>query len=339
MPSVQDLIRQLPPLETLVEKYPAQPAPTAGTRGGLPTRTRGLETAENAPDLVALGSRALVKISNQGSKAKLDPGEQRGLEAIVLLEGRPAILIQEGKFFPPPSAWQVLETQRTQIQTVFRSVGRIEVSGHPRLDWVGTGFLVAPGVVMTNRHVAVEFSQQSGGKWKFTSGIKPRIDYVEEFGTSTSAEFALTGVIGIHDKLDLALLRAQITTANGAKPPQPLPIRSSKPKTIQNRKVYTVGYPAWDGRRNDPAEMRKIFGEIFEVKRLQPGEMTGLTGKVFKHDCSTLGGNSGSCVVDLETHQVLGLHFGGRYLEGNTAVALWTLTGDPLLKQAKVNFV
>ena len=100
-----------------------------------------------------------------------------------------------------------------------------------------------------------------------------------------------------------------------------------------------MGYPAWDGRRNDPAEMRKIFGEIFEVKRLQPGEMTGLTGKVFKHDCSTLGGNSGSCVVDLETHQVLGLHFGGRYLEGNTAVALWTLTGDPLLKQAKVNFV
>ena len=61
--------------------------------------------------------------------------------------------------------------------------------------------------------------------------------------------------------------------------------------------------------------------------------------KLFKHDCSTLGGNSGSSVIDLETNQVIGLHFGGRYLQGNSAVALWELTNDRLLKKGKVQFI
>jgi V8-like Glu-specific endopeptidase len=56
------------------------------------------------------------------------------------------------------------------------------------------------------------------------------------------------------------------------------------------------------------------------------------------HDCSKLGGNSGSCVIDLETNQVIGLHFGGRYLGRNSAVALWELRDDRLLKKGRVNF-
>ena len=58
-----------------------------------------------------------------------------------------------------------------------------------------------------------------------------------------------------------------------------------------------------------------------------------------EHDCSTLGGNSGSPVVDLETHQVIGLHFGGRFGVRNYAVPLWMLAGDPLLREGELNFV
>ena len=57
-----------------------------------------------------------------------------------------------------------------------------------------------------------------------------------------------------------------------------------------------------------------------------------------KLDASTLGGNSGSAVIDYDKGLVVGLHFGGRYLEGNNAVPLWKLVDDPLLKKAKVNF-
>jgi endonuclease G, mitochondrial len=38
------------------------------------------------------------------------------------------------------------------------------------------------------------------------------------------------------------------------------------------------------------------------------------------HDCSTLGGNSGSVVLSLDTGQAVGLHFAGRFLEANFAV-------------------
>ena len=87
--------------------------------------------------------------------------------------------------------------------------------------------------------------------------------------------------------------------------------------------------------------MLQIFANVFNVKRLQPGEIRTVFDQrhILEHDCSTLGGNSGSCVVDLETKQVVGLHYGGRYLEGNYAVALWQITDDPLLAKAKVNFV
>jgi endonuclease G len=41
---------------------------------------------------------------------------------------------------------------------------------------------------------------------------------------------------------------------------------------------------------------------------------------VLLHDCSTLGGNSGSVLIDLATGRAIGLHFAGRFLEANYAV-------------------
>jgi hypothetical protein len=193
---------------------------------------------------------------------------------------------------------------------------------------------------MTNRHVAEVFSRiNSRGKWSFISGVTSRIDYVEELGATTSSEFNITEIIGVHSRYDMALFRVEHSSATGQAAPTPLTVASRAPGRLRRRQVYTVGYPAWDGRRNDPVPMRRIFSDIFDVKRLQPGEISRVeVTRLFIHDCSTLGGNSGSCVIDLGTHQVLGLHFGGRYLEGNSAVALFRLTRDSLLRRAGVNF-
>lgn len=298
---------------------------------GEPVRTAVERTADGA-------RRALRKIKRDGTRAQLDPEEIVGVEAIVLLVGRPAILIQEGRFFPPPQVWAKLEQVRDPIQTTIQSVGRIEVRGHPALDWVGTGWLVADDVVITNRHVAKEFTKQSGRTWVFEQNMKGRIDFREEFGGTTgSAEFRLTEVIGVHDDLDLALFRA--TKRSGSKSlPAPLKLAPTTAKPKKGQEVYVVGFPASDSRRNDPDEMRRIFDNIYNVKRLQPGKLTGVSGSEFKHDCSTLGGNSGSCVVDLESHRVIGLHFSGRYLEANKAVALWKLGNDRLIKKAGIAF-
>jgi V8-like Glu-specific endopeptidase len=293
---------------------------------------------------VEAGLRAAEKVRVEGLDAELSEAEQFGLEAIVLLEGRPALLIQNGAFFPPPPAWRdILEPERTTIEGNFTSVGRIELTGHPSYAWVGTGFLVARDVIMTNRHVAKVFCRMERyRKWGFEPGMSASIDYVEEFGSVDTAEFALTRVIGVHDVYDLALFKAErVSSSTGAKAPEPLTIAAQGPSPAKDRTVYVVGYPAWDGRRNDPEPMRKIFSNIFDVKRMQPGKTitdVNIQNNTFRHDCSTLGGNSGSCVIDLETNQVLGLHFGGKYLQGNHAVALWQLVSDPLLKRGKVQF-
>lgn len=346
------LTRLLPNLDTLAEdletpeRIVAQAMPPEANKDVALFAATTAIPAPNDPfgearrQVLEHGRRAVEKLRQQDDP-DLSEEELFGLEAIVLLQGRPAILIQEGHFFPPPNEWQILEQMRGVVEKTCHSVGRIEVTGHPSLEWIGTGFLVGEDVIMTNRHVAQEFAHLGQRrKWGFEPGMAARIDFVEELGGANSLEYAITEIVGIHETFDLALLRLEPKANEGAFTPEPMTIASKAPTKGVGHKVYAVGYPAWDGRRNDPVEMVRIFSNIFNVKRLSPGEIMRIIAEqsLFRHDCSTLGGNSGSCVVDLETNQVIGLHFGGRYLVGNQAVALWQLTGDRLLKKAKVNF-
>jgi hypothetical protein len=348
-------LRQLPDLDDL-ERY-LERAPETITRSTFADQEQipkaptvlgfdeGLETTlsiqQQASQLVESCKQAVHKIRHDGVNADLDPHEAAGLEAIVSLIGRPAILIQNGQFFPPPPGWERLEDFREGIERTFRSVGRIEVSGHPAYDWVGTGFLVTDDVVMTNRHVAKEFCRrQSTGEWVFEPGMEARIDFVEDLNAFRPAEFVFTEVIGVHDTVDMALLRVEPRAVQGVSLPDPLPISSQPPVMGPDRYAYIVGYPAWDGRRNDPEEVRRIFTGIYGIKRLQPGKILDIfeDRNELTHDCSTLGGNSGSCLVDLDTNLVIGLHYSGRYLQANHAVTLWTMRDDPLLQKAGVPF-
>ncbi|MER7466078.1 serine protease [Streptomyces sp. NPDC097981] len=292
--------------------------------------------------VLTAGVSGLEKLA-AGRADEVDDDEYFGVEAIVLLEGRPALLIQGQDFPSQQGDWAVLDGQRAGIRNSIARVGRVEVTGHASLDWLGTAFLVGPDVVMTNRHVAAEFATGYGAGWTFRAGMGARLDLAEELAAvpgDSSLEFAVTEVVGIHPDVDMALLR--VDTADGGRAPTtPLAVAADPPADVPGRPVYVIGYPAEDGRRNEPEAMRRIFMDVYNVKRLQPGTTTGLVpGELtVKHDCSTLGGNSGSPVLDLTDHRVLGLHYGGRYGFGNYAVPLWELVDDPLLRRAQVNWV
>ncbi|MGW6564162.1 trypsin-like serine peptidase [Streptomyces sp. NPDC054975] len=318
-----------------VEELPSDQAPAGQiSRFAQEERARVLEA----------GVAGLEKLAAHRAD-EIDEDEYFGVEAIVLLEGRPAILVQGQDFAAQDGDWSVLEAGRAAIRESIARVGRVEVTGHPSLDWVGTAFLVGPRTVMTNRHVAVEFSRAEEAGWSFQQGMSARVDPGEELATAPVGAAAgpppyeVTEVIGIHPDVDMALLR--IAPSDGGALPTPLAVAADAPADVPGRPVYVVGYPAWDGRRNEPESMRRIFMDVYNVKRLQPGTATEFApgGLVMKHDCSTLGGNSGSPVFDLTDHRVLGLHFGGRYRLGNFAVPLWELIDDPLLAQAEVNWV
>lgn len=255
--------------------------------------------------------------------------ENNGTEAIILRFGRPSLLVQRDTFDVPASdTWKArLDPTRAKLETAIRSIGRVEV---PTLGvpYVGTAWIIAPGIAVTNRHVADVFAVR-GANDEFAFRMTPEgqpyvadLDFHEEAGTETPFEVDLDRILFMAEDRqgapDVALVGVK---PRGRRPlPLPLPLFEGAPRVGQV--VAAIGYPAADPR-NDASDEARIFGNVFNVKRLAPGEVTGLLGggAVFTHDCTTLGGNSGSAIVDVETGAVLGLHFAGIYLRNNYALA------------------
>jgi endonuclease G len=122
-------------------------------------------------------------------------------------------------------------------------------------------------------------------------------------------------------------------------------LSAEPPPDLKDREIAVIGYPAFDPR--NPAEVQDdLFDSVFRIKRLQPGLLEtpadaasfGKMVRALGHDASTLGGNSGSCAIELGTGKVLGLHFGGVYRERNQAVPAAELGADPRMHDAGVTF-
>jgi endonuclease G len=145
----------------------------------------------------------------------------------------------------------------------------------------------------------------------------------------------------IHPYWDMALIRvAGLPAAH-----RPLKLSVRTPEDLVERDVVAVGYPGRD-TRNDLDVQDRIFRRTYDVKRLQPGQARQRARvKSFEnvvdamtHDSSTLGGNSGSAIIDVETGEVVGLHFAGVYLRANYAVPAYELARDARVVGAGVNF-
>src|SRR6266542_782168 len=103
--------------------------------------------------LLEAGGTALEKVM-ASAMPDLSAEEALGLECVLLLYGRPAVLVgPEGRLASVPPFWNLLEDQREEIELAQRGVGRIELFGHPEYDWAGTGFLVGENVLLTTRRI------------------------------------------------------------------------------------------------------------------------------------------------------------------------------------------
>jgi endonuclease G len=178
-------------------------------------------------------------------------------------------------------------------------------------------------VIVTNRHVASEFARQSGTEFVFRQGLsgKPMtasIDLLEEVGRTDEWNFTIEKVLHIEDAdgPDLAFCRVVHTRGDQAPPPI-----SFSHAAQADELIAVIGYPARDSRVPEQALMDQIFGDVYDKKRLSPGQVTGTKADVLTHDCSTLGGNSGSVMLSLSSGGAVGLHYGGRFLEDNFAVS------------------
>ena len=254
-------------------------------------------------------------------------------ETIVLRTGRPvlAVVNDEARLVfddVDSEVWRArLVAARELLGRAIPAAGRIEVENHD-LDWLGTGWLVADDIVVTNRHVAGEFGRRRGEGFVFRQGLlgpmAARVDFREEIeGGAAAREFKLSKILHIEneDGPDVAFLRVD----PGERDPRAAPIPLSTKAVRATQQVAVIGYPARDSRIPEQDLMSRIFGDVFDKKRLAPGQVKGLQDGLVLHDCSTLGGNSGSVVLDLETGEAVALHFAGRFLEANFAVPAQTV--------------
>ena len=137
------------------------------------------------------------------------------------------------------------------------------------------------------------------------------------------AGYRVRNIIGVHDNYDLALLEVE-PPQNSPGAPMPLAVAAQWPTRIEGRQVYLVGYPVRDARRNEPETITRIFRDVYNVKRVQPGVLRGTMQfrdiQLLQHDCAPLGQSCGGAIFDLETQQVLGMQLYSRYLECGTAI-------------------
>src|SRR5262245_49415886 len=244
--------------------------------------------------LLEAGAVGLEKIARNASD--FTPEELFGLEAVLLLYGRPALLIAENRLASVPPFWNLISDQNEEIEIVARGVGRIELLGHPEFDWAGTGFLVNETTLLTTRRTVEVFAEQRNGQWAFRPGITAWMNYQSPHQRVAAAGYRVRGVRGVHERYDLALLEVE-PPHNDGRAPAPLALAAEPPPCTEGREVYLVGYPVRDARRNDPERMTRIFRDVYNVKRVQPGVMRGCLHfhelELLQHDCAPLGRTGG----------------------------------------------
>ncbi|MDY3558401.1 effector-associated domain EAD1-containing protein [Gemmata sp. JC673] len=247
--------------------------------------------------------------------------ESLDLEGIVLRLGRPVLAVENDDI--SGSVGVVWESRlgatgvRDTLRRIIPAVGRIEVDNHPDSPYVGTGWLIADDIAVTAGFVAEQFAVASGPRYVFRPGapnplnlMVARLDFKVERLSVSPRTFAVREVLHIDatNTESVAFLRLEPFGPYGPLSP---PLRLSAQPPAAGRHAAVIGYPAADARM-DQTLVRRVFGDVFDVKRVALGQITGVAGATVRHDCMTAAGTAGAPIVDLLTGEVVGMHLGGR---------------------------
>ncbi|MGZ8313260.1 MAG: trypsin-like peptidase domain-containing protein, partial [Allosphingosinicella sp.] len=321
-----------------------------GEAGGDVSRLRDqiLESAPAAIDALARGARP----------ERLSLPQRIAVEALVRLTGRPALRIVDGQVdpqHPEIGDWFAdLWGRRQELKPLFDAVGRIDLEQDGTRVHYGSGTVVAPGVVMTNRHVVDALAEPipaAGGGTEFML-LGPVTIAFDEDGSRPERRFEISGVIAAGPdrigntadvaRLDMALLAMKADNGHGGVAPAPAPVPVTGLAQGVRPRLAVVGYPARPGQSAvidpDTGQTRldawdrlwEIYQNRYGEKYVSPGEVEVALGALpgdprhwgFSHDATTLPGNSGSSIISLETLRIFGLHFGGAPLRQNLAHGL-----------------
>jgi endonuclease G len=246
-------------------------------------------------------------------------------EAELLRRARPVLFVRNDEVAidskDQTAEWSArLQVAAPMLRQAMSSVGRINLEGAD-LDWVGTGWLVAENIVVTNSHVARAFASRRGESFVFNAGtnglISAEIDFLQEIDNPNRATFRLIRPLYIEETgPDVAFFEVE---------PDAGALRLAKPIVLANdiraaTNVATIGYSAYDSRAPEIELMEAAYGSVRNKKQVALGTVVRVEPAHFIHDCVMLGGNSGSVVIGLDSGEAVGLQVGGSFLSTSTAV-------------------
>ena len=215
-------------------------------------------------------------------------------------------------------------------------------------DFVGTGFHVGSGYVLTNRHVVQPWSESAEVKMMAQlSNGRARLRKIVVYFPGFSGSFPLK-VREVSFGEDLAVGSLD---PNMVFPDIPiLPLDTSREAETVGKTVVTMGYPNGPERilaMVDAAEVRQIqtrypslqamLGYLSQNKRITPlltqGTITDLDSKSIAHDAKTAEGGSGAPLFG-QSGRVIGVNFGVFTENAAANMAVPIRYALPLLKRA-----
>lgn len=233
-----------------------------------------------------------------------------------------------------PEWTDLLDSARSRIETIARSVGRVEAVNHPTLTWLGAAFVVAPGLVMTTRHISDVFLNERDGRYQLKLDLKVCVRFSDERAGVTRV-CPLVDCALRHPVLDVAILRF---SDDGGEPLPPLAFDGIE-TLAEGTSVAVIAFFSRDPREKDlwPKHDLSPGGKYFAPGKFLSFE-TWDGNWALAYDCSTSVGSSGGPVIDIQSGDVVGMHRAGQALRANFGVPASEIARDARIRALGLTF-
>lgn len=250
---------------------------------------------------------------------------------------------------------QMLSGPYSILKQAYLATGRIGYAqvGIPSAEdyAFGTGFLVSDCHVVTNRHVHGLY-----GHYLLDKSDPGGIEFIAEKGKDASDFVPFNGEPPqLLPELDIAIYTLARPVTNRT----PIALKPMETEALDGRDVVVIGYP--DTHTPEKAEVLAVVEDdpVFAVKRLSQGQIFrhstdidtpyGVETSVSEsktsaflmpaicHNASTMGGNSGSPLLDIKNGQLLGVHFKGFKVFNQEEAANLAMAISQLTKSEQLN--
>lgn len=233
--------------------------------------------------------------------------------------------------YPDPRAFNIEPLEPGQSEDPNRQAGPViglttEGGGSPvEYDFIGTGFHVGGGYIVTNRHVLQPWTEDDAVKAMMSSSNgRARVKRLVIYFPNYPQPFPLK-VREYGQREDLAIATVDPATLPPDVPA--LPLETDSEAATIGKTVVTIGYPSGPDRllaMVDESEAKSInerFGNsrqnlinfLAQSKKITPlttqGSITDLDSRRIVHDAKTAEGGSGAPLFG-QTGEVIGVNFG-----------------------------